>query len=282
MVATLRLIVHADDLGISEQVNNGILKAHQEGILTSTSIMATGAAFEHAVTTCRSVPNLDVGIHLTLVEEQPLLEKELIPSLVDSEGRFFGHATMFTQRYFLRKIRIAEVVHELDAQIRKVLDSGLAISHLDSHQHVHMLPEIWRAVVELATKYHIPAVRLARERLRLYMLRESSAAARVGPLLILNLLAGNCQGKKIRTTDNFVGFYFGGKMTKKNMKTVIKNLPASGTCELMCHPGLLGSDERYGHWYYNWGAELDALIDPEVQGLLRSKGVELISYRDLG
>ncbi|HEY4713486.1 MAG TPA: ChbG/HpnK family deacetylase, partial [Aquirhabdus sp.] len=122
METTCKLIVHADDFGISEQVNDGILKAHLNGILTSTSIMATGAAFDHAVSISNSVPSLDVGIHLTLVEEKPLLEMRQISSLLDNNGRFYGHATIFTKKYLFGKIRIDEVVHELDAQIQKVLD----------------------------------------------------------------------------------------------------------------------------------------------------------------
>jgi hopanoid biosynthesis associated protein HpnK len=282
IVDTCKLIVHADDFGISEQVNSGILEAHNQGILTSTSIMATGAAFEDAVAMCRTAPALDVGIHLTLVEEQSLVSKELIPSLLDADGRFYGHATAFTKRYFAGKIRIAEVIRELEAQIQKVLDHGLAISHLDSHQHVHMLPDIWRAVVGLAKKYHIPAVRLAREKLRVYMLQETGAVARIPPLLVLNLLAGLRGGAEVMSTDHFVGFFFGGNMVKTNLKTVLQNLPAFGTCELMCHPGHGDADSHYRHWHYNWADELAALVDPEIRNLLSNRGVKLISYRDLG
>ena len=282
IVETCKLIVHADDFGISEQVNSGILEAHNHGILTSTSIMATGAAFEHAVAMCRTAPTLDVGIHLTLVGERSLVSKELIPSLLDTDGRFYNHATAFTKRYSVGKIRIVEVVRELEAQIQKVLDHGLAVSHLDSHQHVHMLPDIWRAVVELAKKYHIPAVRLAREKLRAYMLQEIGVVTRIAPLIVLNLLAGLRDGSGVRSTDHFVGFFFGGNMVKTNLKTVLQNLPAFGTCELMCHPGHGDAGRHYRHWHYNWTSELAALVDPEIRDLLGRRGVKLISYRDLG
>ena len=100
------LIVHADDLGISKKVNEGILQAHTQGILTSASIVANGAAFEHAIEICNSFPTLDVGVHLTLVEEQPLLNTEVIESLVNGERRFHHNAKEFAKKYLMGRIRL--------------------------------------------------------------------------------------------------------------------------------------------------------------------------------
>jgi hopanoid biosynthesis associated protein HpnK len=277
----LKLIVHADDFGLSEKVNDGILQAHQSGILTSASIMANGAAFEHAVDICRAVPTLDVGIHLTLVEEEPVLKANLVPSLVDVTGRLHPHATTFTRRYLAGKIRLEEVQCELEAQTRKVMSHGVTVSHLDSHQHLHMLPQILDITIKLAKKYGIAAIRLPRETIRGHMLKGEGAVPRVLQLLTLNMFCRLGKNTNSVRTDNFVGFFHGGNLHKKNLHKLIESLPTSGTCELMCHPGFDDSRSRYGHWGYHWSSELTALTDPEIAELLRQRGVDLISYRQL-
>ena len=154
----LKLIVNADDLGLCESVNEGIVQAHQSGIVTSASIMANGRAFDHAIRLCQLVPSLDLGIHLTLVEEKPLREASTIPSLVGAGGKLHPHATTFMKKYVSGAIRVREVWSELEAQIQKVVSRGISVSHLDSHQHLHALPHIRRVSIELAKKYNIPAI----------------------------------------------------------------------------------------------------------------------------
>ena len=277
----LKLIVNADDLGLSVGVNEGILEAHLNGILTSTSVMANGVAFEHAIRLCRSVPSLDLGIHLTLVEEEPLLSAAAIPSLVDTAGKFHRHATTFMRKYVTGKIHLQDVWSELEAQIKKVLSRGVAISHLDSHQHLHLLPQILRITIALANKYNIPAIRVPREHLRPYMLRHLSGISRVSQLLVLNALCQRATKMLIRRTDHFVGFFFGGNLHEENLHKLLQSLPTSGTCELMCHPGNEDPTTRYSHWGYHWSEELRALTDPEIGKVLRRPGVDLISYREL-
>src|SRR5213592_207307 len=148
-----KVIVHGDDFGLSERINEGILQAHRHGILTSSSIMANGEAFDQAAALARSTPSLDVGVHLTLIEERPLLSAAEVSTLVNGDGRFHAHATRFGARYFSARINLEEVRRELEAQVEKVLAAGLVPSHLDSHQHVHVLSGILRIVVELSRKY---------------------------------------------------------------------------------------------------------------------------------
>jgi hopanoid biosynthesis associated protein HpnK len=277
----LKLIVHADDFGLSKQTNDGILKSHLDGILTSTSLMANGAAFDHAVSLCSKVPTLDVGLHLTLVEELPILDPHHVASLVDRQGKLCRHATVFTTRYFAGRIDFDEVRAEMEAQIQKVRSHGLRISHLDSHQHVHMLPEILRITVALARKYGINVVRFPREALQPYMLRAPWGIPRVGQLLWLRFLCSSGRHAEVFRTDHFVGFFFGGKLDKERLRIVLDYLPRTGTCELMCHPGLDDPATRYAHWGYHWPDELNALLDPDIADFLRSRCVSLTSYRDL-
>lgn len=285
----LRLIVNADDLGVSEKFNDGIIKAHLNGIVTSTTIIACGSAFEHAISACRAAPTLDMGIHLTLVEERPVLDPRRIPSLVDSEGRLHQDPLAFAKKLLLGKIRFDEVRRELEAQIAKVTGLGIPVSHFDSHDNIHMLPGIARVTGELAKDHGIPAIRYPRERLRGYMLRQRGAVSRkdgaVSRILQSLALAFFCQlGRKrlsARQTDHFAGFFFGGNLNKNNLLKVLRHLPLTGTCELMCHPGFKDPDPRFAHWDYHQEDELDALTDAEISTFLRERDVELISYRQL-
>lgn len=132
------LITNADDFGFTHDVNEGIVHAHRQGILTATTLMATGAAFDHAVGLARENPELDVGVHLVLVgsEGYPATVARLVASL----GR----------------IRIYD---ELARQIGKVLDAGIRPTHLDTHKHTHLLPPVLAAVARLAEEFKIPWVR---------------------------------------------------------------------------------------------------------------------------
>jgi len=275
------LIVHADDFGLSYAVNEGILRAHREGILTSTSLTACGAAFDEAMELARLTQSLDVGVHLTLVEEKPVLEPSRIPTLVDADGRLHQHAIVFFKKYLFGQIRLSEVRDELDAQMKKICDKGLRISHLDSHQHLHILPDIIRITAELGKAYGVPVIRLPRERLPLSIQIENRSLSRLAQMRVLNFFSLLGKGVIERRADYFFGFLFGGELNKKNLRTILEALPASGVCELMCHPGLHDPNTAYAHWRYRWQDELDALIDNEIMDFIRERDIRLISFRDL-
>lgn len=277
----MQLIIHADDFGISKRVNEGIIQAHTDGVLTSTSIIANGAAFEHAVNLLKTHSSLDVGIHLTLIEERPLLSPEVVPSLVMENGRFHKHAKYFFQKYIAGKISLDEIRLEFTEQIEKVLNTGIAISHIDSHQHIHILPKIFELITELAQKYGIRSIRIPNEKLRLYMFKHVAAYPRILQLLIVKTILTGVNKKRVSSTPRFNGFYYGGKLNKQNLTVVIDNLPKKGVCELVCHPGMNDSNSDYAHWQYSWQDELDAVTDPDIRSLIQHKRISLISYRDL-
>ena len=277
----LRLIVHADDFGIAEAVNRGIIEAHDRGIVTSTSIMATGAAFVHAVALAKSRPELDLGVHLTLTEERPLVGGGAAATLVGPDGRFSRDVARFASWQLRGKISLAAVRAELDAQIRKVLDTGLVVSHLDGHQHVHVLPGVAGVVAELAARYGIAAVRYPAERVRGYMLRRPRGVRRLAEQIALGGVAALSPLRALRRSDEFVGFYFGGRLDETNLATVLAGLPERGTVELMCHPGADDMRSANGEWQYAWAAERAALVSPRIRELVAARGVQLISYRDI-
>ena len=279
MSDALRLIVNADDFGMTEAVNQGIVEAHDSGIVTSASLMATGSAFEHAVALAKTRPGLAVGVHLTLTEQRPLTGSAAA-SLVGADGRFPPHLVQFAGRHMRGKIALAQVRAELDAQIRKVSDAGVAVSHLDGHQHVHVLPGIAAIVAELAAEHGVGAVRYPTERVRAYMLRNFGNARRLTEQVVLGAVCALSPLRALRRSDSFVGFYYGGRLDEDNLATVLGRLPARGTVELMCHPG--GDDSRAaeGYWQYSWAAERAALTSPRIRALLAARGAQLVSHRD--
>jgi chitin disaccharide deacetylase len=277
----LRLIVHADDFGLSERVNAGIVDAHLNGILTSTSIMACAPAFDHAIALAKANPSLDVGVHLTLIEERPLTDPARIPSLVDANGHFHKHITVFAKRYFQGLIDLDDVRLELDAQIARIREAGLTVSHLDSHQHVHMLPGILSVVQELSLGHGVAPMRMPREAISPYMLTSPGGLPRIAQQLVLNHFCRRARKNFGPTTDHFAGFYFGGKLGTEALLKVITAFPTSGTCELMCHPGEDDPQSEHLHWRYEWGDELAALKAAPVKVEIEKREIRLISYRDL-
>jgi predicted glycoside hydrolase/deacetylase ChbG (UPF0249 family) len=276
MSRSLRLIVNADDFGISEAVNNGIVAAHDRGIVTSTSLMATGDAFEHAVALARSRPGLAVGVHLVLTEHRPLLGAAAVPSLSWPSGAFVPHLKDLLGPVLRGRVSLAEARAELEAQVRRVRDAGISIGHLDGHQHVHVLPGIARIVAELAATHGIAAVRYPAEPVRGYMLRDARSLRRIAEQMALRAFCSASPLKRLRRSDAFVGFYFGGRLDEPNLRTLLKELPAAGTVELMCHPGDEGMRPSSA-WQYAWTAERDALTSPAIRDLVLACGVQLVS-----
>jgi hopanoid biosynthesis associated protein HpnK len=279
MTSGARLIVNADDFGISEAVNRGIVDAHDRGIVTSTSIMATGAAFEQAVELARSRPGLAVGVHLVLTEHRPLVGAALVPSLVEADGQFAARVAQLLAKDLRGRISLPEVRLELDAQLTRVRAAGVEISHIDGHQHVHVLPGIAGVVAELAAQHGVAAVRYPAERVRGYMLRSLKHARRLAEQTALRLFCESSPLKHLRRSDDFVGFYLGGRLDEANLATLLEDLPSGRTVELMCHPG----DEEMRptqDWAYAWAAERDALTSPRIRELVMARGVQLISNRE--
>lgn len=273
----LELIVNADDFGFSEKTNEGIVKTYKRGIVTSTSIMANGEAFEHAIELAKKNPDLDLGIHLTLVGEKQILPLNKVPSLVNNEGEFLQHARSFAWRYFLGGINYDEVRAECDLQISTVLSCGLQISHIDSHQHVHMLPRILDIVMELSDKYDIPFIRFPREYFTFFK-DNKSQLSKVAKVRFLNFLCSVSRRKFSSTADYFTGFYFDGDLDKKNLRVILENLPESGVCELMCHPG---EEEKHGNLSYHTSVETETLTNQEILNFISEKKIRLTSFKKL-
>jgi len=277
----LSLIVNADDFGLTEKVNEAILKSFRNGVLRSTSIIANGKSFDHAVGIIGSNPDLDIGVHLTLVKEKPIMDADKIPSLLGENGNFHNHAIDFAKKYFSEKISLGEVRNELNAQIEKVFDQGVKVSHIDSHQHLHMLPKILDITIELVNHYNIKFIRFPKEKFSGYMFPDLKSLSRIAQMIAVNHFCSRAKEKISYKTDYFAGFYFGGKLDRKNLLTLINNLPSDGVCELMCHPGLTDGSTDYSHWNYRQVEEMFALVDGEVPEVLFKRNIEITSFKNL-
>ena len=281
-----RVIVHADDFGLTAGVNRGIVKAFKNGILTSTSIMPSGEAFDDAVKLAEENPDLDLGIHLTLVGEMPVAPPQEIPSLVIGNGRFRNKYPIFLRDYLLRRVRLADIERELTAQFDRVTNTRLPISHVDGHQHLHILPGILEIVAKLAKRYHIQAIRIPMEGLRFKHFLAWSGWARLmlqlGTNIVCRLSVKRINLSDLQTVEAFYGFFYSGRMTRENLIDTIEVIDG-GVAEIMCHPGLEDPSlrARYTDWNYQWGKELEALTDPSVRDLIKQKRIRLIGYRDL-
>jgi hopanoid biosynthesis associated protein HpnK len=275
-----QLIVNADDFGLTTGVNQGILRAFQDGIVTSASLLVTGSAFAEAVALAQQSPELDVGLHLTLVEERAVLGRELLSTLVDETGRLPSTSGEFFRRAFLGRINWDEVECEIAAQIARFQKTGLRLSHLNSHQHLHMFPPVFQIVRRLTRGMDnvwirnpagpwrkAPGVRMERwvQQLGLNLTCLATRGLHDPPLQ--------------QMPDGMYGFQVGGCLTRSALEQILRKIP-DGLYELICHPGEDDADTRtrYSHWGYRWAEELEALTAPETRQVLEKQGIVLTSF----
>jgi len=263
---TRLLIVTADDVGLHRGMTEGAIRAHRDGIVTACSVVANGAEFEDAVERLRDQPSLEVGVHLTLVEERPL-----------TPMRFPRKYTSFVPLYLARVIGIDAIERELRAQIEKVLATGLTVTHLNGHQHLHLLPGISSLVKRLASEYLIEYVRIVNDHgsgTRGPAMRALSflgRRARVWCAPPARLRAGGDARTTPVTNDRTIGVANAGHLD--DLVPLLDHV--DGITELVTHPGV--AVERYDHWGYEWDAETRALCDPRLRGELAARGIELIA-----
>ena len=277
-------IVNADDFGLTTEINQGIIRAFEEGIVTSTSLSANGEAFREAVAFIKTTPSLDVGIHLTVVEERPVLPPQTIPSLVDNKGRFRKKAQVFFVDYLKGKISMQEVRKEFHAQVKKILDHGISITHIDSHQHIHILPKIADITIELAEEYGIKFIRYPKEDMEFRKILSAGKIKRLVQQMAVNFFCLYSRNRlKKYSLDHFFGFYDGGRLDKVKLIQIFRKM-SRGTSELMCHPGLginANTPPGYEHWDYAWSEELNSLMDEEIKEVISRENIQLINFSRL-
>ncbi len=290
-----RLIINADDFGLTAGVNRAIAEAHQRGIVTSATLMANSQAFDEAVAIARSATgnNFSVGCHVVLLDGEPLLPATQVPSLLEPKNGascFRESLNGFAVASFRHQLNPEEIEAETAAQIARLQASGIQPSHLDTHKHAHMLPGVLRPLLQAAKSKGVGAVRNPFGQVwplpLASLLQTRQVWIRFAQLNVLRNFAGNfrreVEAHGLRTTDGSLGVLVTGVLDLKLFTAIVESIP-DGTWEFVCHPGyndadldnvrtrLRGSREQ----------ELSLLTSPEAKDLLLRRGVELISYHEL-
>jgi len=288
-VADRQLIVSGDDFGVAEEVNEGILRSHRDGVLGQTSLMVTGAAAEHAVALAKSHPSLAVGLHLVLAQGRPAAAPRDIPELVRTDGAFRDTPIRNGVRYawaYVRAAGRAQLVREIDAQLAAFARTGLELAHVDGHLNMHLHPMVLPILLELAPRYGIRAMRVSRESLGAALRYDRRHAVRKGfEGLAFHVLAAyatpRLRAAGIVSAERVFGMHQTGHVDEAYLLHVIATLP-SGLSEVYAHPAtrqaavMAGFQDGYDH-----AGEVAGLTSARVRAALARAGVRLTTYRDV-
>ena len=284
-----RLIINADDFGFTSGVNRAIIEAHSSGVVTSSTLMANGAAFAEAVQLAKAAPELSIGCHVVLIDGEPVLRPDEIPSLTNS-GRFRDGLKTFCARALAGRMNDGEIFAEAIAQISKLQSAGISVSHFDTHKHTHLFPRILRPLLRAAKERGIRAVRNPfGPRLPLrssQLLQRPSLWRRFAQLRILGTFATQFSRAValhgLATTSGTLGIEVTGVLDESLFHAIAASIPA-GTWEFVCHPGYNDADLQRASTRLRGSREIElrVLTLPAAREILDKHEIQLISYRDL-
>lgn len=274
------LIVTADDFGLSKSINEGIVKAYREGIVTSLNLMPAGWAFEDAIALAGSIKLEEAGAHLSLTETSPVANPRAIPTLVTGKGAFHKTHTQFFLKLFLNRIERKHIYTELKEQLDRLKETGIRINHISSHEHIHMMPYVLDIFIELAKEYGIPAIRYPRKERLVWPFTVKKICRR----LLLSYLEKGMRkildNSGLLCTDKFLGFLDSGKIRENVLSGMFASLQ-EGTTELVTHPGFLSPEVLDRCIFYsNCETELAALTSRRVKDIIADNGIRLIKYSE--
>ena len=269
-----RLVVNADDFGRSASINQAVIRAHREGILTTASLMVNEPAQEEAVALARENPRLGVGLHLTLLCGHSALPPERIPGLVSAEKEFTASPVRAGFQYFFQRSLREQLRQEIHAQFQRFRVTRLPLDHVNGHLHLHLHPTVFRLLMEDAALLGIERLRLTFDPFRLNLrLASGHLVYRALHAIIFNRLAGRARSalreRGIRHTQAVFGLLQNARVDEGYVSRLLPSLPP-GDSELYSHPSL---DE--------FKNEFDALISPRVREQVETQGIRLIRYQDL-
>ncbi|MBI4852800.1 MAG: ChbG/HpnK family deacetylase [Acidobacteria bacterium] len=287
------LIVNADDYGQATGINIGIIEGHLRGIITSTTIMASGRALNDGLARLKDTPNLGLGCHLVLIGEEPVAKASQIRSLVNSKGEFPKTLTDFMWLMTSGQAKYSEIVTELRAQLDKLFNLGLTISHCDSHKHSHAHPKVLDAVIQVVEEYKINYIRKPFEKCKIKQLRQMFGkypSLDISKKYLLSrmldyyhsIFLKQMSKTSLHYPDYFQGFIATGSLTPEIMPKLLAGL-SDGVTELMCHPARLDEDlnRTQTRLKQSRESELSAVMSDEAFKVIKSESIELTSFRQL-
>ena len=277
--------INADDFGFSTGVNQAIIEAHQRGVLTSTSLMITGDASEEAIELAKSYPSLAVGLHLVLGLGRSVLPPDQIPNLVDSSGNFSNDPARAGLSYQFNAKARRELPLEIRAQLEKFRQTGLKLSHVDGHLHLHAHPVVLRHLAGFAAEFEIPEIRLPSEELSIALKIDRSdwITKTVGSLVFTGLRRDGesvLKKNRIHFADRVYGFLQTGRVTESYLLQLIPNITADAI-EIYSHPAIAVPGEPSNAPLNLGCAELEALLSDRVRAALEQHGFELSAVSHL-
>jgi hopanoid biosynthesis associated protein HpnK len=285
-VSAKAVIFTADDFGLSEALNGAVALAHRQGVLRGASLMAAAPRTQAALSLARQLPELCLGVHLTLIQGRAVLPPAHLPHLVNNQGFFPKHPAATGWRYFCQSRLLPEIRRELAAQIESIQRAGLTVWHLNSHVNLHLHPRIFPIVVDLAREYGIAAVRLSREDWRTTLaLAPDGPVPKIVQGLIFALLCRRAEkiarAAGLVFNDHLFGLLNDGRMTETFLLGLVPRLQP-GVTEIYCHPGLF-ADPELVRWAprYRRQEELAALLNPRLKAGLASAGIQVTDFRQV-
>ena len=285
-----RLILNADDFGLTPGVNRAIAELHRAHALTSATLMANGPAFEDAVEIARDNPALGVGCHVVLVDGTPVCAPRDVPTLLAADGRTFRTSlTDFAQALLRGAVREDEIEREAAAQVRKLQAAALTVTHLDTHKHTHLFPTVTRPLLRVASECSVSAMRNPFEPGWSFSLGHGGRLRRTQMRLLGSLRTQlerqpEVRDGRVKTTDGTVGIAATGQLDARTLRQILHALPVEGTFELCCHPGYNDAalDRVTTRLRGHREVERAALLDEIAAIALQPNAPRLIHYGELG
>ena len=269
-----RLIVNADDFGRSHSINEAVIRAHNEGVLTTASLMATGGAFDDAVEQAHKNPRLGVGLHITLICGRSILKPTEVPGLVNKKYELGRNPAWVGFKYFIFPSIRRQLRQEMNAQFTKFKSTGLPLDHVNGHLHMHLHPTVFSVLKEQIRAWGIKHMRLTREPLGVNLrVAGGRWAYRMFHSGAFGLLSASAErhfkAHGVKHTDRVFGMLQDGRVNEEYILKLLPRLPG-GIFELYSHPSM----DEFRH-------EFDALVSPKVAEMIRSRRIELIRYQDI-
>jgi predicted glycoside hydrolase/deacetylase ChbG (UPF0249 family) len=275
-----QLVVNADDFGQSSATSRGILRAHREGVVTSTSVLGNCDDVAGVCALLAGAPELGVGVHLTLVGGRPVSPAASLPTLTNPDGGFPAHADEFFLAWVRGRVDIGEIEREFDAQVSRLRDAGVRPDHVDTHRHLGFVPAVGRAMEAVARKHGIPGVRSAVEQPTLAWLTSPRRGLEAGMLAGLAYITRRQMGA-LRHGPQSWGFVEAGRLDEVRILEILGRM-GPGAHELICHPGEEDeTDAAPGEPPRLRAHELLALTSHKVRRAFERRGVVLCRWRDL-
>jgi hopanoid biosynthesis associated protein HpnK len=281
----MKLIVTADDFGLSQEINRAVVRACRDGILTSCSLMVGENAFPEAVKLAKEAPGLGVGLHLTTVQGKPVLPPDVIPHLTSERGDFSPHAARAGWKYYFSPVARRELCLEIQAQFEKFAASGLPCSHVDGHLHHHIHPVILGEVLRQCKRFGIRAIRVPVDSWWMALELDRSNLIRNFVYFIIFSFLGTRMKARLRKegihfADRVYGNFLSGKMSKEYFLFVLRHLHQPVN-EIYFHPAEYDEGRPLNSVERQLAAEREILCDPAVKKEIEQRGIELVHYGNL-